>query len=295
MRYAFIRSEEDRYPLTVLCRVMRVSRSGYYAFVRRPPSQRARQETQLRVHVRAAFAASQRRYGSPRVHAQLRAQGLRTSRKRVARLMRQQQLVARKRRRHCKTTDSRHSLPVAPNHVHRNFSAQAPNQLWCGDITYLRTRSGFLYLAVLLDMFSRAVVGFAVGPQLDRSLVLQALREALRRRRVRPGLLHHTDRGSQYASDDYQRELKQHGLVCSMSRAGDCYDNAPSESFFSTLKAECHTDDLAPEQVAAVIHQYICGFYNPVRKHSSLGYVSPMQFERQSRARSRSNQAPSST
>ena len=125
--------------------------------------------------------------------------------------------------------------------------------------------------------------------------MLQALREALRRRRVRPGLLHHTDRGSQYASDDYQRELKQHGLVCSMSRAGDCYDNAPSESFFSTLKAECHTEDLAPEQVAAVIHQYICGFYNPVRKHSSLGYVSPMQFERQSRARSRSNQAPSST
>lgn len=293
MRYAFIRDEEGRYPRTVLCRVMRVSRSGYYAFVRRPASQRDRQEFRLQVHVRAAFAASQRRYGSPRLHAQLRAQGVRTSRKRVARLMRQQQLVARRRRRRCTTTDSRHGLPTAPNRVRRAFHAQAPNQLWCGDITYLRTRSGFLYLAVLLDLFSRAVVGFALGPQLDRSLVLQALRRALRRRRVCPGLVHHTDRGSQYASDDYQRELKQHGLVCSMSRAGDCYDNAPSESFFSTLKAECPTEDLLPEQVPAVIEQYICGFYNPVRKHSSLGYVSPMEFER--RAQAMQNQAPSST
>jgi transposase InsO family protein len=173
------------------------------------------------------------------------------------------------------------------------FHAQAPNQLWCGDITYLRTRCGFVYLAVLLDLFSRAVVGFALGPQLDRTLVLQALRRALRRRRLSPGLVHHTDRGSQYASDDYQRELKQHGLVCSMSRAGDCYDNAPSESFFSTLKAECPTEDLLPEQVPAVIEQYICGFYNPVRKHSSLGYVSPMEFER--RALAMQHQAPSST
>lgn len=293
MRYAFIRSEEGRYPLTVLCRVMRVSRSGYYAFVHRRPSQRSRQETGLRVQVRAAFAASQRRYGSPRLHAQLRAQGVRTSRKRVARLMQKEQLVARKRRRRRATTDSRHGFPVAPNRLQRNFHAQAPNQLWCGDITYLTTRSGFVYLAVLLDLFSRLVVGFAVGPQLDRSLVLQALREALRRRRVRPGLLHHTDRGSQYASDDYQRELKRHGLVCSMSGAGNCYDNAPSESFFSTLKAECSTHELAPEQVAAVIQQYICGFYNPVRKHSSLGYVSPMEFERRAQARRR--QAPSST
>lgn len=293
MRYAFIRSEAGRYPLTLMCRVMQVCRSGYYAFCRRPPSQRATVEARLRLHVRAAFTAARGRYGSPRVHAELRAQGIRTSRKRVARLMRQQRLVARKQRRSHKTTDSRHTQPVAPNRVMRRFRAEAANRLWSGDITYLRTRRGFVYLAVLLDLYSRKVVGFALGPQLDRSLVLQALRSALRERRVLAGLVHHTDRGSQYASADYQQELQAHGALSSMSRAGDCYDNAPSESFFSTLKAECPTEDLNPEQVAQVVEQYITGFYNPVRRHSSLGYLSPQEFER--RARAKKLQASSST
>ncbi len=281
MRFGFVEAEKAQYPVGVLCRVLNVSRSGYYQWLRRPASERDRQDEQLSVSIKASHQRSQRRYGSPRVHRDLRAQGIRVGRKRVERIMRQQGLVARRKRRFRKTTDSNHPFPTAPNVVSRHFQVEQPNTVWAGDITYVWTEEGWLYLAVILDLFSRRVVGWAVDDTLDRRLPLGALDRALHARRPAPGLVHHSDRGSQYASDDYRSALRRRGLVCSMSRKGDCWDNAVVESFFSTIKAELLDETAWPSRRAAetAIAAYIDGFYNLTRRHSTLDYLSPSEFE----------------
>ncbi len=281
MKFAFISEEKVAFPLVVLCRVLAVSVSGYYASVHRPVSARLRRDGELAAKVAAAHAASKKRYGSPRVHAELKAAGEKVGRKRVARLMRENRLAARNRRRFRNTTDSKHKFPVAPNVLQRNFTATAPDQAWVTDITFLWTKEGWLYLAAILDLFSRRVVGWATSENVDRHLALAALDVALARRRPRRGMLHHSDRGSTYASDDYQKALRTRGFRCSMSRKGDCWDNAVAESFFATLKREMdNADALESRAVAALaVSEYIDGFYNISRRHSVIGYNSPIEFE----------------
>jgi len=281
MKFDFIAKEKATYGVDLLCDVLGVSRSGFYASQAHSVSTRKQDDQKLAVHVAAAHAASRKRYGSPRVHRELKAQGHEIGRHRVARLMREQGLRARKKRRFQKTTDSNHGLPVAPNVLDRQFTVETPNTAWVSDITYLWTREGWLYLAVILDLFSRRVVGWAMSEQIDRRLALDALGMALRNRRPDRGLLCHSDRGSQYASDDFQSCLAAHGIVCSMSRKGNCWDNAVAESFFSTLKIELvhEADWLTREQAIAAVAEYIELFYNTQRRHSALGYVSPVAFE----------------
>ena len=281
MKFKFVSQEKVAFPIAVLCRVMEVSTSGYYASQGRPASPRARRDVELGVHVAAAHEASKRRYGSPRVHAELKAQGHRVARKRVARLMRERKLAARRRRCFRVTTDSRHGFPIAPNVLQRDFTATAPNQVWVTDITFLWTKEGWLYLAVILDLFSRRVVGWAMSENVDRHLALAALEMALAQRRPAGSLVHHSDRGSTYASEDYRFALEKRGIECSMSRKGDCWDNAVAESFFSTLKSELpeaensETRDSARRSVSGYIHD----FYNLQRRHSTIGYCSPVEFE----------------
>jgi transposase InsO family protein len=281
MRFAFIDAEKAVYPLSVLCRVLRVSRPGYYAWRRRPESSRSKTDRRLSVLVREAHERSRRTYGSPRVHAELCANGERVSRKRVVRLMQEQELVARVRRRYKCTTMSDHDQPVAANLLDRQFDAAAPNQRWVGDTTELVIGgSAKLYLAVILDLFSRFVVGWAVSAVNDRHLCLKALNMALRRRCPDAGLMHHSDQGSTYASEDYRKVLEAHGITCSMSRRGNCIDNAAMESWFSTVKCELgeHFESyaLAKEQ----LFDYIEVFYNQQRRHSALDYASPAEHER---------------
>ena len=281
MRFAFIRAEKAQYRVGVLCDVLDVSRSGYYAFKGRPETTRRKDDARLVAEIREVHRRTHRRYGSPRVHRELGARGERVGLHRVARLMREQDIVARRRRRFVRTTDSNHKLPVAPNILDRKFEAAAPNQTWVTDITYVWTAVGWLYVAAILDLFSRRVVGLATSDRIDRHLVLSALDEALWTRRPPHGLLHHSDRGSQYASRDYRDALNARGIGCSMSRKGNCWDNAGAESFFSTLKVELvhHEHFASRPQAAAAIREYVERFYNPERRHSSLGYVSPMEFE----------------
>lgn len=260
---------------------MQVSTGGYYSWRRRPESPRHRRDRQLLVAIRASYERSRRVYGSPRVLLDLRETGEATSRKRIARIMQGNGLVAVQRRRFKATTMSGHNYPVQTNLLARDFTAAAPNRVWLGDITYIATEEGWLYLAALLDLYSRKIVGWQTGERIDGALTLRALESALDRRQPSPGLIHHTDQGSQYAAYDYQKRLEQAQVRSSMSRRGDCYDNAPMESFFSTLKRErVHrrrywTRDEATDDVA----DYIDGFYNITRRHSELGGVSPVQFE----------------
>jgi transposase InsO family protein len=234
----------------------------------------------LAVDVAAVHAESRHLYGSPRIHRELRAQGRCVSRKRVARVMREQGLRGRVRRRFVRTTDSHHRFPIATNHVNQAFTVAAPNTVWAGDITYMATREGWLYLAVLLDLYSRRVIGYAMSDQLTRPLVLTALRAALARRPGHAGLTHHSDRGSQYASHEYRAVLADAGVVCSMSRAGNCWDNAVVESFFATLKTELPQREWSSRAAAtAAVSDDIDAFYNPRRRHSSLAYLSPVEFE----------------
>jgi putative transposase len=221
-----------------VCELLEVPRSSYYERRGRAPSRRSLRNAVLAVHVYAVHHRSKRRYGSPRIVRALRKEGVHVSRKRVARLMREQSLVARPKRRFRVTTDSNHDYPIAPNLVARNFVAHAPNQLWVGDITYVWTREGWMYLAVLIDVYSRRVVGWAMRPYLTRDLAIEALRRAVELRRPAPGLIHHTDRGCQYASKDYRKLMDEHGMVASMSRRGNCLDNAMAESFFASLEHE---------------------------------------------------------
>jgi putative transposase len=281
VKFGFIQTEKATYPVRLMCRTLLVSASGFYAWCRRGLSQRAREDAALKVEIRAAHAASNKTYGSPRVHRDLKADGQRVGRKRVARLMQEEGLEGQKKRRFRVTTDSRHSYPVAPNALNRDFTASAPNKVWVTDITYIWTREGWIYLAAILDLFSRRVVGWSADSYIDRTLAIDALGMALRTRRPEPGLIHHSDRGVQYASGDYQKVLTDHGITCSMSRKGDCWDNAVAESFFSTLKAELvyRTDFVSRSQAFASLFEYIEAFYNGRRRHSANGYVSPVEHE----------------
>jgi transposase InsO family protein len=263
--------------------VLQVSRSGYYAWLERGRSSRSASDEKLSVHVAAAFSVGRGAYGSPRVHEELKAGGFEVSRKRVARLMVEMGLEGRRKRRFKATTDSRHTMPIAENILERNFEIDAPDVAWVTDITYVWTAEGWLYLAAILDLFSRRVVGLAMSEHIDRELVLEALRDAVGRRVPNAGLMHHSDRGSQYASGDYQDALAKLGVVCSMSRKGNCWDNAVAESFFATLKTECvYTRRFATRAEAReTIFEYIEVFYNRRRRHSTIGYLSPVDFEMQ--------------
>jgi transposase InsO family protein len=260
--------------------VLKVSRSGFYAWFERPESKRTRADRRLGVLVGEAHARSRGTYGSPRVRAELRAHGEHVGRKRVARLMRAQALRGRDRRRFTKTTDSKHKQAVAPNLLQQDFSATAPDQRWVGDVTFLRTPDGWLYLAVLLDLYSRFVVGWALSLNNDRWLALDALDMAYKRRMPEAGLVHHTDRGSPYASDDYRKALADRGVLVSMSSTGNCYDNAAMESWFGMFKAELGDTFESGRAAARDIFDFIEVFYNGQRRHSTLGYLSPREFER---------------
>lgn len=281
MKFDFIDAEKANFPVSFMCRHLGVSRSGYYASRSREPSDRAKDEAHLVKQVKAVHADSRGTYGSPRVHEELKKLGRATSRKRVARVMREQGLVARSKKRFRRTTDSKHAFPVADNILARNFTANAPNEAWVTDITYLWTREGWLYVAAIVDLYSRMIVGWAMSERIDRELCLDALDMAVKARKPSRGLIHHSDRGSQYASSDYRRALDEHGMVCSMSRKGDCWDNAVAESFWSTLKTELGNDAPFPTRAAArqAVFEYIEVFYNRRRLHSSLGYTTPVQKE----------------
>ena len=285
MKYACIARHEGAWPVRLMCRLLGVSRSGYYAARGRTPSAHARRDQRLRLAIRAVHAATRQRYGAPKIHAELRDQGERCGRKRVARLMRSDGLRATSARRFRVTTQSHHLQPVADNHLDRRFALSAhptPDRAWAGDITYLPTHQGWLYLAVLLDLASRRVVGWCAAPSLGQELTLGALHMALRQRRPVPGTLHHSDRGVQYASAAYQKALATHGLIPSMSRRGNCWDNAVLESFFATLKTELvSTANWATRHAAhRDLSEYIDIWYNHQRRHSTLGYRTPVEYER---------------
>jgi transposase InsO family protein len=285
MRYPFIDAEKASYPVAILCAVLGVSRSGFYAWKNREPSARTKRGARLAVEIAATHRKSRGRYGSPRVHEALRRRGLAVSRKTVEKAMRDQGLFARKRKRFRRTTDSKHAHPIAPNLVQRQFAPEAANRVWAGDVTYIDTKEGWAYLAVLLDLFSRRVVGWAMSATNDTALALAALERALTGRAISTGLVHHTARGSPYASDEYRKALRANGMIASMSRKGDCWDNAVAESFFATLRVELVDDERYATRDAAEmsIGDYIETFYNAERLHSHLGYDSPIEFELKSK------------
>jgi putative transposase len=281
MSFELIEAEKGHYPKALMCRALGLSRSGHHAFTTRGPSQRALEQQQLDVLVAAIFAELQGRYGAPRIEQELRRRGHRTSRKRVAASMSRQGLVARPPRRWKRTTDSSHREPIASNLLARNFTAAAPDTVWVGDTTYLPVLGGFLFLVVLLDLFSRKVVGWSLGDRLDAELSTEALRRAISRRQPGPGLVFHSDRGSEFAAKEFRRLLAQIGAVQSMSRKGDCWDNAVAESFFSTLEFEGpstatwrNVQDARPE-----LFTFIESYYNARRLHSRNGYRSPNETE----------------
>ncbi len=269
------------YPVITMCSVLEVSVSGYYAWCQRTPSQHSREDAQLAEKVKTAFQTNRRVYGSPRVHAELRAQGIHCARKRVARLMREQGLFAQRPRHRTITTKSEPGAQVAPNLLQRDFSADQPNTKWVADTTYIWTAEGWLYLAVVLDLFSRMVVGWSMAATQDATLVVQALQMALTGRRPLAGLLHHSDRGSTYTSENYQTLLQQEGMRVSMSRTADCYDNAAMESFFHSFKGECIDGESfqTRAQARSTTFEYIECFYNRTWRHSTLQYMSPLMYE----------------
>ena len=264
-----------------MCRVLEVSRSGYYDWLTRPESLRSREDRRILVHIRASHQKSRTYYGSPRIHEDLKEDGIQVGRGRVARLMRVHGIRGKQKRRFQVTTDSNHPFPVPANLVQRDFSAPAPNRVWTGDITFLKTKEGWLYLAVLLDLFSRRVVGWSAGRWLDSDLPLAALRMACRRRQPQAGCVHHSDQGKQYASRAYQEVLEEHQFQGSMSRKGDCWDNAVTESFFATLKRELleGMPKMTRQEAILLLEDYIEVFYNRQRRHSTLKFKSPVDFE----------------
>ena len=276
-----MQQHKTEFSISVMCEVLSVSRSGYYAWLKNPESKRKQSNNKLRKKIRTVHRDSGEAYGSPRIYQALKEQGETCSENRVARLMREDGLRAKTTRRFKATTNSEHNLPVAPNLLDRNFSPEAPNQVYAGDITYIWTTEGWLYLAVVIDLFSRSVVGWAMNKQMTRQLVVNALTMAVQRRRPPSGVIFHSDRGSQYASGDFQKLLTKHGMRCSMSRKGNCWDNAPVESFFGSLKQELVFHQKYPTRCHArqSLFEYIERFYNRRRLHSTLGYKSPADFE----------------
>jgi putative transposase len=265
-----------------MCRVLEVSPSGYYAWIERQPSVREKRRDELAAEIRTIHAAVKKRYGSPRMHAELVAQGQACSRNTVAKIMKVLGIQAISHRKfRVRTTDSNHDSPVAANLVDREFAATRPNEIWLTDITYIPTRQGWLYLAAVEDLYSRRVVGWSMGTTMESRLVVDALEMAVKQRFPEAGLVAHSDRGSQYASEHYRRALAERGIECSMSRRGNRYDNAPMESLFASLKKELvHREDYATVEAAkASVFEYLEVFYNRIRRHSSLGYVAPAEFE----------------
>jgi putative transposase len=281
LTFRFIADHASEWPVTWLCEALDVSASGYHAWAARAdsPAELWRQELVAAMH--EIHAEMKERYGSPRMTAELKARGHECSENTVAKLMSAHGIQARSRRRFTRTTDSKHGLPVAPNLLARCFEPSGPNESWGADITYLPTAEGWLYLAVVEDLFSRMIVGWSMAATMESRLVVDALEMALSRRRPDAGLLAHSDRGSQYASDHYQRVLAAEGIVCSMSEVGQCWDNAPVESFFGRLKVELGVQLFdSRDQARTLVFEYLEVFYNRVRRHSALGYVSPAEFER---------------
>ena len=286
MRFAFILDHAAEFYITTMCRVLRVSKAGYYAWIHRPLSAHAVADEQLALAIAVIHETSRRTYGSPRVHEELKAQGQLHSVNRIARIMHEEGIQAKARRAFKSTTDSNHAHPIAPNTLDREFAITpegARDRVWVGDITYLMTRDGWLYLAVVLDLTSRRVIGWAMRHTLAGELTRDALAMALTGRRPAPGVLHHTDRGSQYAAGDYQAMLAANAMVCSMSRVGDCWDNAVAESFFATLKRELAdgANWQTRDEARTAVFEYIEVWYNRQRRHSSLGYLSPVDYEQQ--------------
>ena len=281
MKYAWIKTHRDCYPVTTMCRVLGVSRSGFYAWQKREPSASEQRRAEIAQAAAAAHEESHGIYGYRKVHDDLHEQQIDCCRETVRKVMQENGLVSRTKRKFVVTTDSDHGQPAAENLLDRQFEAAAPNQKWTADITYVATREGWLYLAVVMDLFSRRIVGWSMSASLEATLVIDAMQMALEQRRPTPGLMHHSDRGSQYASCDFRQLLDDHGIACSMSRRGNCYDNAPTESFFGKLKAEwVHGENYATRHEARQhIFQYIESFYNRKRKHAALGYLSPATFE----------------
>lgn len=282
MRFRFIEDRRADYPVTIMCDVLGVSPAGYYAWRSRPESRRAAANRNLVDDIKRVHRDTHGRYGSPRIHVELKAQGRGVSRGRIERLMRRhgiRAIMARPRR--VRTTDSRHDLPIAPNLLDRNFIAAAPNRIWLADITYIETDQGWLYLAAVMDLYSRRIVGWAMRDHLRAELPLAALTMAISAQRPGAGLIHHSDRGVQYASGDYRKLMQSAAFRASMSRRADCYDNAPMESFFHTLKTELvhHRKYATPAEATRDIFAYIEGFYNRTRRHSAIGYISPIEME----------------
>lgn len=284
MIYRFMAAHEGEFKIERMCRVLGVGRSGYYAWRARPASQRARANETLLEKIQAEYETSRATYGSPRIHAALQRQGMKCSRKRVARLMQLHQIRARTRKKRRPVTTQREAGAIsAPNLLNQEFTASAPNQKWVTDITYIDTTEGWLYLAPVLDLYSRKVVGWAMADHMEASLVEDALKMALLQRQPQAGLLHHSDQGRQYTSQTYQELLAASHCQISMSRAGNCYDNAVMESFLGTLKTECTTGQFSSRaQARSAIFEYIETWYNRQRLHSSLDYLSPLEFERNS-------------
>jgi putative transposase len=291
MKYQFIEQHKHEFPIVVMCQVLGVSESGFYAWRKRPASQRTREDAQLTQEIRQVFVTHQGRYGSPRIHRELKDHGRRTSRKRVARLMGEAALTALRKRRRVLTTRRDASHPVAPNVLNRDFTAPEPNTKWVTDITYIPTTQGWLYLAVILDLYSRIVVGWSMSNNCDEALAENALNMAVSRRCPKAGFLHHSDRGCQYTSQAYQKRLEQVGAVVSMSRKGNCWDNAAMESFFGSLKEECVGNQVycSHEQARQALFEYLEIYYNRQRRHSTLGYVSPLVYEQVSSKHAKNN------
>ena len=269
------------FPIELLCEVLGVSRSGFYAWRTRPESARAREDRRLKIEITSIHVEHRGRYGSPRIQLDLEELGYGISRKRFARLMKEEELKWRRTKRFRTTTDSDHELAIAPNVLGRQFTETAPDRAWVGDMTYIWTDEGWLYLAVILDLFSRRVVGWAMSDRLTTTVATRALEMALSRRRPTAGLVHHTDRGCQYASREYRRRLAKAGIVCSMSRKADCWDNAVAESFFATLKGELvnGANWTTRQEAYEEVFEYVEIYYNAKRRHSTLGYLSPLAFE----------------
>lgn len=282
MSFRFIEDHRDTYPVRLMCAVLEVSPAGYYAWRDRPVSERTKSNATLLAAIRQVHQDSSGRYGSPRVHTVLRRQGRGASRGRIERMMRRhgiRAIMAPPRR--VRTTDSRHDLPIAPNLIARDFTAPAPNRVWLADITYIPTAEGWLYLAAVMDLFSRKIVGWAMRDHMQVELASAALTMAIQQQRPQAGLIHHSDRGVQYASHAYRNTLTAAGITASMSRKADCYDNAPMESFFHTLKTELvhHRNYKTRAEAQRDIFTFIEGFYNRTRLHSAIGYIAPIEME----------------
>jgi putative transposase len=272
---------DGQFPVRALCRVMDVSSSGYYKWRTRDTSSRARENTRLLVHIRAEHKRSRKCYGSPRIYYELRAQGISCGRHRIARLMQKHNIKAKRKRRYRVTTRTKPGMDWFRDELDRIFSPKRENLQWAADITYLWTREGWMYLAVVMDLFSRRIIGWSIEPYLTDTLVIQAMKAAINLRQPPAGLIHHSDRGSQYGSKDFIKLLRANGIVSSMSEKGDCWDNAPAESFFSTLKRELGEVFETRQQAKQEIFDFIEVWYNRQRRHSTLGYISPDEYERQ--------------